>query len=522
MDNSFDREIDNYTDKELLEIIGLNNVDNKNIIKKKIDSIINRLHKKDDKNFLEFFENMKNRLLNENNQIKNPKNQSDIWLQNQFLPPANENVKDRLTNRSDQIELLNNPHIPIMNRKNLGIQNNIPLEVAQDTLNPNLKQLESRIIMIDSKDRPDIVPFSNDPNDITSPTNFTCNLFTKLINVISMRVTSIFIPGTFNIIDKFKGNNFFEISDQRVIIPDGNYNLTQLLTILNNNPVVRNYDLSFQKVNSEGVTSEMGDRLKIHYNGNDSIIIKFFNRFYDSSNCLQSPIYYTTCLAYNLGFRYNVPRSDIDNDPNCNVKIPDNWRIRFTNSNRTYLAETVPNIIGPRFFNLCIDDFQNNQASSCYVNIQHIDNKLTLPDYINKLNNDGNSNNTTQNCITSNTGRVYKQFIPTLPRKLTQNQLYSANSILINQITPNNREQPLNNQDVLATINIPPDILHNSNITSITLNNISRDSTHVRKYYGPVNIERLKITLYDNNGFLVNLNNHDWNFTLQVEQLYQY
>ena len=127
-------------------------------------------------------------------------------------------------------------------------------------------------------------------------------------------------------------------------------------------------------------------------------------------------------------------------------------------------------------------------------------------------------------CIrdSTTTGQQFKQFVPRFPRKLTQNQLYSANSILLNQNKGNNRQQTLNNQHVLATINIPPDILHNSTNTSIILNNISKDSTHIRNYFGPVNIQRLKISLYDNYGFLVNLNNHDWNFTLHVEQLYQY
>ena len=46
--------------------------------------------------------------------------------------------------------------------------------------------------------------------------------------------------------------------------------------------------------------------------------------------------------------------------------------------------------------------------------------------------------------------------------------------------------------------------------------------TNKRIYFGPVNIERLRVRLVDDKGNLVNLHDNDWSFTLQVEQLYQY
>ena len=527
-----DTDIDNYSDKELLEIIGLGNVKDKQIIKKKINSIISRLNKRDNNNFMEFFENVKDRLLNQNEEEEEKPVQSQIWFENQFLPPTNKNVKERLTNREKQFEVLDSPHLPIMHRMNLGIANSIPLEVAQDSINPNLRQKETRIVMIDSKDRPNIVPFSNDPNDITSPTNFTCNLSINLTNVISMRVSSLCIPSTFTIIDEYKGNNFFDICGERVTIPNGNYTLGQLTDVLNSNPRINNKGISFEIINNQHQLDPIsGDRLQIQNNGEHAVDIIFFDRSSDSSNCSQNNIFYTTCLAYYLGFRYNIPKSFLQEHPYCDVKIPDIWAIRLYGKDSSnnyyhkygkYSAQTVPNIIGPRFFNLCVDDFQNNQSSSSYVNIKHLDNRLSLPSYINRLNKDDQRDPSLNCFINTTTGQQFKQFVPTFPRKLTQNQLYSANSILLNQNKANNRLQTLNNQHVLATINIPPDILHNHTNTSITLNNISKDSTHIRHYFGPVNIQRLKITLYDNYGFLVNLNNHDWNFTLHVEQLYQY
>ena len=44
--------------------------------------------------------------------------------------------------------------------------------------------------------------------------------------------------------------------------------------------------------------------------------------------------------------------------------------------------------------------------------------------------------------------------------------------------------------------------------------------TNERVYKGPVNIERLKITVTDEKGNLVNFNNFDWSFTLTAKKIY--
>lgn len=44
--------------------------------------------------------------------------------------------------------------------------------------------------------------------------------------------------------------------------------------------------------------------------------------------------------------------------------------------------------------------------------------------------------------------------------------------------------------------------------------------SHKREYFGPVDIQRLSIALYDEHGRIIDLNNQDWSFTLIIEQLY--
>jgi hypothetical protein len=43
-----------------------------------------------------------------------------------------------------------------------------------------------------------------------------------------------------------------------------------------------------------------------------------------------------------------------------------------------------------------------------------------------------------------------------------------------------------------------------------------------RKYFGPVNISRMKVRLVDDKGNTVNLNGNDWSLSLIVNELYQY
>jgi hypothetical protein len=47
-------------------------------------------------------------------------------------------------------------------------------------------------------------------------------------------------------------------------------------------------------------------------------------------------------------------------------------------------------------------------------------------------------------------------------------------------------------------------------------------SDYKREYHGPVDIEKLQISIYDDKGILLNLNGGDWHMTLMTENLYKY
>ena len=50
---------------------------------------------------------------------------------------------------------------------------------------------------------------------------------------------------------------------------------------------------------------------------------------------------------------------------------------------------------------------------------------------------------------------------------------------------------------------------------------LTNEMNRTREYFGPVDIQRLQIALYDEFGRVIDLNNMDWSFTLNFERLYE-
>ena len=50
----------------------------------------------------------------------------------------------------------------------------------------------------------------------------------------------------------------------------------------------------------------------------------------------------------------------------------------------------------------------------------------------------------------------------------------------------------------------------------------SLDIKFKREYFGPVNIDRVKVSLLDDKGNILNLNGRDWFFSIKANELYQF
>ena len=64
------------------------------------------------------------------------------------------------------------------------------------------------------------------------------------------------------------------------------------------------------------------------------------------------------------------------------------------------------------------------------------------------------------------------------------------------------------------------DKIQNTGAKTIVQTNLSHNIDKIRRYYGPVNIDKLEIKLLDQYGRVINLLKSDFSFTLQIEILY--
>ncbi len=78
----------------------------------------------------------------------------------------------------------------------------------------------------------------------------------------------------------------------------------------------------------------------------------------------------------------------------------------------------------------------------------------------------------------------------------------------------------INNKNILARINLSSIMQNNGFFKTGEDDGFSTQVNRSRNYFGPVNIERLRVTLYDEYGRILNLNNMDWSCALMFECMY--
>jgi hypothetical protein len=170
---------------------------------------------------------------------------------------------------------------------------------------------------------------------------------------------------------------------------------------------------------------------------------------------------------------------------------------------------------------LTIDDFNQNHLNSGLISITELSKTLKLPSYYsadmpytcvypNKL----SSNEQVIINKYNKTYSSYPQVLPSAPRTLTQTQIYTINEIIKNNdSTTNYFAKAPTTTDVFAVIPVKGQIVLGSFYTDYggSLQNFKRI------YFGPVDIDRLRITLQDDKGNIINLNGCDWSITLITE-----
>lgn len=482
------------------------------------------------------------------NDAYNPSNnaQQQNWDQNQYLEQSDKNQTKKITNRQQTTSTFGNVHVP-MKQQQIATTDTYNLPVKQDSLNPSLKNTINRFTNIDSQFRKYGTGLSSTASD------FTLDLSDTLKDTLSIRLFSFQIPYTWYTIDRFYGNTCFWIIDENynisINIPSGNYTWETFLDALSNSFIEAGFDLSGNSLAPAQYNISSG-KLTLYLYGisytdpetgyeftvNTDTIILFYDfsfRLMCNNNCFNKNTYFlNNTLGWIMGFR--MPYEAVLEDGNE--------------------APAFLNLVGTKYLILVLDDYNQNHINNSLVSITQLNSTFKvsksdtvgtftytcepadsentnsdLAQIIAETKMDSLANFKTTNALNglivggkySQSYSTTQQFTPSAPRLLTQTQIYTKNEIIKNK----NKEST----NYLSTAPTSGDILA---ILPIKIGGVQPGSLLVefagsiqenkRVYFGPVDIDRMRIKLLDDKGNNVNLNGSDWAFSIICECLYQY
>jgi hypothetical protein len=586
--STIDYNVDNYTITELFAILDLDDPDS--------DEIMDTTNKyieqfspdgENQPQLVNFFQSIQTKLLRYMQQLETSgedaeytpnESQTNEWWKNEALPQKNNVQKDKVTDRVQKIDVYDNGHVP-MNREQLGVNNNFTVPVAQDTLNPNLENITSRFINLDSQFR------QASGGSESMSTDYTMDLSDPLTNVLSLRLYAIQIPYTWYTIDYVYGNTCFWVTNGgntfKIFLEPGNYSPTDFCTAVNSAfTTTANFQFSDSDCGiswsqaftytglispTPSITSFNSNNGKITINLKDwtdpaTNAIKTITQYKDTFN-FQTDAYFTffditgSKSCYECGTN---PCGSGSSQHTFNGTL--GWLMGFrlplqpvfTNSNT---PQGIINLYGTKYFIVVLDDYNQNHINNGLITITELSKSLPLPSYYNNsqpyicspnvsnlpsildINAVGNLSNITpsqaaslgvnpdnlfnslQDKVDLGTGDI-QQILPSAPRTLTQAQIYTINEIIKNRNkTISFRAKAPTNSDTFALIPIK----YGSLTTGQLYTEVSGQfQDNKRVYFGPVDIDRLKIRLLDDRGNTVDLHGADWCVTLISENLYQY
>jgi hypothetical protein len=469
------------------------------------------------------------------------------WWTNEYLPNSNPLQNLKITDRKNKVQIFDdeNGSHETMKREQLSVLNSHPLAIAQDSLNPTLKNINQRLVVIDSQYRQNIAPFSDNTDAPSSSTDFTLDLSDPLTDTLSLKMYSYEIPYSWYVVDKNMGTSYFwvkELSSNTVYsiaIDDGNYTKPELVnaiqykldTLLNvHSPFSGNYlDISYNQFNgkacflfaSQAVSPSINVEIIFYDTEN-------YNSYYDITvNPLlgvQTAVGSTAMkinnnLGWILGYRPDDDKTlpivfsrPVSSSLNY-IPTPSTPPYPYNLENGLFSDGPI-DTYGTRYLIVVLDDFNQNHLNNGLVNIVDTDTTLSVPDYF--------SADLPNVCAPDPQlgGTLAPFYVQSTPRKLTQAQLYSINQILDNRNTTYKyRTSGPTTTDVFAVIPLKKQGLDTGD-TLVDLGSSLMYNT--RTYFGPVNISRMRVSLQDDKGNTLNLNGSDWSITLMAETLYQY
>ena len=470
---NFDLNINNYSVRELEELLSLDRQYNPNDIRYKKDNICMKIADDntisfDMKSKLENFFDKVLVLLNNINGKSNTKDSNDDDDGSGFTT-GNVKVNKFSDFKIDMIKNTNNLIIDDPNAAhNIKINRTITPGSNVDSygtdrgvINPLLTNTILKAISIDTRFRENYYS--------TKSTNINITLPFRLEKVISYRIVGITLPLTYYNISQSYGNNVMQINiisnvsgtvgvSYNLILPDGCYNTLQNITI---------YSSSLEQVVNSILTSDPNSP-----NNNPlcaGLNLKYTINRTNGRSIFAQDVTIASTIAYNfeiiMNVGYNVQTATVEDDYLRALMLKMGWIFGFrlaiyTSSNSSpptsntnfgsIVSEGICFTKNPLYGFLAIDDYNNN-SNDYYASV--FSNSLSLPNIIAKVN--------------------FTQFSEAAGDFQAAQGESTSNAI--------NRE---------------------------------------KRFFGPVNIQKLKVTLYDDLGRVLDLNNMDWSLELAFECVY--
>ena len=466
MNIEYDTDIDNYDEHELLQLLKITKpieTINETEITKHLDTILSQLSTTSHNNIIELFTNAADRLKKQiflkNNAYKvDTPELSELSLTSNYNLNLNSNITD--TNNYNPVIF---PQIP----SSINI-NNTPY--PHGIINKIQKKTITKLINVDSLFRQNY--------ECTTSTDFMWDFIQQPeTNIVSMRVSSVDIPIMWYAINNTSNRNQFYISlfnmspagglpdndNILITIPPGNYMTDTFTNTLN---------LLFKK---------QGGGLEYLMVDVDTITSKTIIRAIDKDDITADPTGLTTHAAYDPANTYYAPNFyfELDFFPYIDNYSLNNYFNEFKRTVGWYMGfrEFQYKVVKTdKVKQIIFDPFHTSLYYDCAIESDS-SYSSTRDNYIFLSINDYNNNSVSQPIVSS-----------------------IGNSYIGNNI--------------LARITV--DTVHNN----ILYDNGSDKIFKERVYMGPVTIEKIKITLLNRYGEIIDLNKNNFSFTLELTKLY--
>jgi hypothetical protein len=349
----------------------------------------------------------------------------------------------------------------------------------------------------------------------------TGNTFTEITGSRIINVTDLYLDLTSNFfyIRPFSNSNGlyttvtgeypgYYYNDIRIEIPVGYYNTSSLIAAMNqalaSNPLTALSSFLYYPtnvVNNNPQYAVMKILVSKTFTAADYVLdfydVNSFYKCYNLDESIRNTTWDTT-LGWILGYRsiqYSLSNYSASNGSSHFVA-------KIT-------GDVTVNVNLFSYFLITVDDFNQSRLNDGLVSITKMENDIPLPNY---------SSQYEVVCPTKYGFKSGSTFVN--QQNITLNKLYASIQVQNSLNTPISKSYSQGPfvKDIFGIIPLKTAGLQTGQVFSDYGGSLQQQE---RLYFGPVNIRRLKIQLFNNQGNLVDLNGADWSFSFVCEQLYQ-